>query len=46
MIAAKIRMADGASAADVVDSINKFEARVRARLPDVKWQFIEPDVVA
>jgi cation diffusion facilitator family transporter len=46
MIAAKLRIEDSITASDVVDVINEFESRVRKRLPDVKWQFIEPDVAA
>jgi cation diffusion facilitator family transporter len=46
MIAAKVRISDGLTAGDVAVAINEFESRVRARLPDVKWQFIEPDIAA
>jgi cation diffusion facilitator family transporter len=46
MIAAKLRIEDTITAAAVVDVINEFESRVRKRLPDVKWQFIEPDNAA
>lgn len=46
MIAAKLRIDDSITAKDVVDVINDFEGRVRQRLPDVKWQFIEPDIAA
>ncbi|MEI8257040.1 MAG: cation diffusion facilitator family transporter [Deltaproteobacteria bacterium] len=46
MIAAKLHIEDAITAADVVEVINNFEKRVRARLPDVKWQFIEPDLAA
>ena len=34
------------TAREVTDSINSFEDRVRKREPEVKWQFIEPDVAA
>lgn len=46
MIAAKLKLKDDLTAKDVADAINEFEGRVRGRLPDVKWQFIEPDVAA
>ncbi len=46
MIAAKLHIDDVITAADVVEVINEFEKRVRLRLPDVKWQFIEPDLAA
>lgn len=46
MIAAKLKIRDELTARDVADVINDFEGRVRAKLPDVKWQFIEPDVAA
>lgn len=44
MVAAKLRIHDSLSAADVAALINDYERRVRARIPEVKWQFIEPDV--
>ena len=46
MIAAKLHILESITAGDVVDVINDFEKRVRTRLPDVKWQFIEPDIAA
>lgn len=46
MIAVKLRLRETITAKEVVDAINAFEARVRERLPDVKWQFIEPDTQA
>jgi cation diffusion facilitator family transporter len=46
MIAAKLRMDDALNARDVAVTINEFEARVRRRLPEVRWQFIEPDLEA
>lgn len=44
MLAAKLHIADQLTAVDLVDVINDFEKRVRLRLPEVKWQFIEPDL--
>lgn len=46
MIAAKLHIEETITAGDVVDVINSFESRVRTRLPEVKWQFIEPDIAA
>ncbi len=46
MIAVKLRVDDALTSAEVVALINEFEQRVRQRLPDVKWQFIEPDIAA
>ena len=43
MVAAKLDVPRELSAGDLVDAINALEDRVRARRPDVKWQFIEPD---
>lgn len=43
MVAAKIKPAPGQSAHDLIAAINRFEDRIRARRPEVKWQFIEPD---
>jgi len=34
---------DGLSGAELIATINELEARVRARCPEVKWQFVEPD---
>lgn len=45
MIAAKIKVGEG-SALELVDRINTLEAKVRERVPEVKWQFIEPDTEA
>lgn len=46
MIAVKLRIGDDLRGAEVVEVINAFETRVRTAMPDVKWQFIEPDVAA
>lgn len=43
MIATKLKLRDDLTAKEVVDCINAFEDRVRAREPEVKWQFVEPD---
>lgn len=44
MVAAKITPDEGITSRELIDAINAFEDRVRARRPEVKWQFIEPDV--
>ncbi|MFO0651467.1 MAG: cation diffusion facilitator family transporter [Polyangiales bacterium] len=46
MIAVKLRIDPSITSAKVVELINAFEQRVRAKLPDVKWQFVEPDIEA
>ncbi len=46
MIAVKLRIDPTITSAMVVELINAFEQRVRAKLPDVKWQFVEPDTEA
>lgn len=46
MLAVKLKFALELDTQQIVDSINEFEQRVRARMPDVKWQFVEPDSVA
>lgn len=46
MIAAKVRFVDALPATEVANAINAFEVRVRTRLPEVRWQFIEPDITA
>jgi len=44
MIAVKLRIDEALTCSDVVAVINDFEQRVRKAMPDVKWQFVEPDV--
>lgn len=46
LVAAKLKFEETLSAKEVTESINAFEARVRKREPEVKWQFIEPDFEA
>ncbi len=46
MIAVKLRIDPTITSVKVVELINAFEQRVRAKLPDVKWQFVEPDIEA
>ena len=44
MLAAKIKMRSGQSIGEAVASINALERDLKARVPNLKWCFIEPDV--
>ncbi len=44
MLAAKIKLRSGLSIDDAVASINELERELKARVPKLKWCFIEPDV--
>ncbi len=44
MIAAKVSLAPGLSAAEAVATINAFENDLQTTHPEVKWCFVEPDV--
>lgn len=43
MVAAKVRM-KGQSARELVASINRAEAALRAEFPEIQWLFFEPDI--
>lgn len=43
VVAMKIRVQADLSARDVCAVINAFEARLRAKRPEVRWCFVEPD---
>ncbi len=43
MVAAKVRIKPGLSAAEAIAGINHFERRIKELAPDVRWCFIEPD---
>jgi cation diffusion facilitator family transporter len=43
VVAAKVRLAPTLTTLEVCRTINAFEAALRARCPEVKWSFIEPD---
>lgn len=45
MLAAKLAVRPGIESAALAHAMNDLEDRVRARRPEVKWQFIEPDIV-
>jgi cation diffusion facilitator family transporter len=44
MIAAKIMAKAGLDAPQLAEAYNRLEDRVRTRCPEVKWQFLEPDI--
>ena len=44
MLAAKIQLRPGLSIEEAVESINVLERELKARIPKLKWCFIEPDV--
>ncbi len=44
MLAAKIKMSPGQTIEQAVASINALERELKARVPKLKWCFIEPDV--
>ena len=44
MLAAKIKLKDGITIDAAVQDINELERKLKARIPDLKWLFIEPDV--
>ena len=43
MLAAKLEARAGLDAVGLAQAFNRLESRVRARCPEVKWQFLEPD---
>ncbi len=45
MLAAKIKLKSGIDIDTAVDDINKLEVRLKEEIPNLKWCFIEPDVV-
>jgi cation diffusion facilitator family transporter len=45
MLAAKVRLAPGLSSEQVCRAINDLERRVKEQNPQVRWQFVEPDLV-
>ena len=44
MLAAKIKLVDGVPIGKAVSDINALERELKARVPGLKWLFIEPDV--
>ena len=43
IVAAKLKFRAGLETDALVDAINAFERALKARLPEVRWSFIEPD---
>ena len=43
MLAAKIRMRPSMDMATAVQNINALERRLKHKVPEIKWCFIEPD---
>lgn len=46
VVATKMRMSDGLTTEEIVTAINDFERCLRARRPEVRWCFVEPDTTA
>jgi len=44
MVAVKARMREHGSQAALIDEINRVEAAFKARFPQTRWIFFEPDV--
>jgi cation diffusion facilitator family transporter len=45
VVAAKLKFRSGLDTEALVDAINSFERALKARVPEVRWSFIEPDNV-
>jgi cation diffusion facilitator family transporter len=43
IVACKLKYKSGLSGEELVVSINEFEQRLQAKVPEVKWSFVEPD---
>jgi cation diffusion facilitator family transporter len=43
VVAAKLRFRSGMDTDTLVEAINAFERALKARVPEVRWSFIEPD---
>ncbi len=44
MVATKAQMRGELSGAQLIDAINRVEAAMKARFPEIRWSFFEPDV--
>jgi divalent metal cation (Fe/Co/Zn/Cd) transporter len=44
MLAAKVKIQPGISIEAAVEEINALERKLKARIPNLAWCFIEPDV--
>lgn len=45
LLAMKLRLREGMTTAQVVDSINRYEEKLKVAVPTVRWCFVEPDHV-
>lgn len=45
VVAAKLKFRSGMDSDALVEAINAFERELKARIPEVRWSFIEPDHV-
>jgi divalent metal cation (Fe/Co/Zn/Cd) transporter len=45
VVAAKLKFRSGMETDALVEAINAFERALKARVPEVRWSFIEPDNV-
>ena len=43
MVAAKLKFRSGLETDALVEAINAFERQLKAKVPEVRWSFIEPD---
>ncbi len=43
LVAMKLKFRSGLETTELVEAINRFERLLEARVPEVKWSFIEPD---
>ena len=43
IVAAKLKLRAGLDTDGVVEAINAFERALKARVPEVRWSFMEPD---
>jgi cation diffusion facilitator family transporter len=43
VVAMKLKMRSGMHTEELVEAINQFERDLKARIPEVRWSFIEPD---
>lgn len=43
MLAAKIRLRDGVDIRTAIERINALERKLKERVPELKWSFVEPD---
>ncbi len=44
LVAAKLALAPDLDTQGVIDTINGFERRLKARSPEIRWCFVEPDI--